>query len=106
MIALAFLFIIIIGLLVVVIRLLQKFFDTYVNMCGTQYPTAEVLATNIKTNPFNQELNHLAVSREAALEECFISLENSKMMPPQKTEVLFQSLKIYLQSILKLLKTE
>lgn len=105
MIALAFLFIIIIGLLVVVIRLLQKFFDAYVNMCGSKYPTAEVLATNI-SNPFDQELNHLAVSREATLEECFISLESSKMMPPQKTEVLFQSLKIYLQSILKLLKTE
>ena len=105
MIALAFLFVILISLLMVVIRLLQKFFDAYVNMYGAQYPE-EVLTTNNKTNQFNQELNNLAVSREEALEDCFLSLESSKSVSPQKTEILFQSLKIYLQSILKLLKTE
>lgn len=106
MIALAILFIIIIGLLVVVIRLLQNFFAGYGNMYASQYQSGETFVSKNETGQLNEEINNLAKDREAALEECFTSLENSKIISPQKTDVLIQSLKIYLQSILKLLKTE
>ena len=106
MIPLALLFFIIIGLLIVVFRLLQNFFDAYAAMHSAIYKPEELLETNHSINQYNQELNILMVRRYEDLENNFLLFQSSLKASPQNAEILILSLKIYLQSILKLLKNK
>lgn len=102
MIALALLYLIIISLLIVVAIILQRYFETYANLYLSNYSSDEAFFKKNETNRFHEEINHVMQNRDIAMEESFKSLVNTQ----QNSEELLQSLKIYVQSILKLLKTD
>lgn len=106
MIELALLFIIIIVLLFVVIFLLQRFFDAYENVHGASDQSGETIEIKNDTTRMNEEMNNLMQQQEAAMEAHFPPAESEEGASTPKPEVLLQSLKTYLQSILKLLKVE
>lgn len=114
MIALASLYIIVLGLLFWATRLLQKYFDTYSDLHQRENDNIEKLkkrikeqeATNQASRIILKEINSVINSRLKQMEEQFPSPETEKETQPQKLDVLTKTLKCILSMYMKLLKVE
>ncbi|NBL66002.1 hypothetical protein GV828_12410 [Flavobacterium sp. NST-5] len=101
MVALALFFIVIIGLILLLIPLLKKVLNDY----ALTLESRSEKFTEEKPNPLQQALNQSVDQRWQELDELLTHSENSSSISPNSTEIL-QSLQIYLQSILKIFKSE
>lgn len=109
MIALALLFVVIIRLLWLIIRLLQKYFDTYSNVYISQsnqnlkeQKCLEVQQNKVSFLKINQEINVVIDERLTEMEQKF----STEQLQEELTEILTENFKKALHSTLNLLKTE
>ncbi|WP_312342439.1 hypothetical protein [Chryseobacterium binzhouense] len=101
MVALALFFILIIGLILLLIPLLKKVLNDY----ALTLESRSEKFTEKKPNPLQQAMNQSVEKRWQELDELLTHSENPSSISPNSTEIL-QSLQIYLQSILKIFKSE
>lgn len=101
MVALALFFILIIGLILLLIPLLKKVLNDY----ALTLESRSEKFTEKKPNPLQQSMNQSVEQRWQELDELLNHSENPSSISPNSTEIL-QSLSIYLQSILKIFKSE
>ncbi|WCM41700.1 hypothetical protein MG290_12205 [Flavobacterium sp. CBA20B-1] len=101
MVALVLFFIVIIGLILLLIPLLKKVLNDY----ALTLESRSEKFTEKKPNPLQQAMNQSVEQRWQELDELFTHLENPTSIQPNSVEIL-QSLSIYLQSILKIFKSE
>mgnify|MGYP006201041827 CR=1 FL=1 len=101
MVALALLFIVIIGLILLLIPLLKKVLNDYALTLESR--SGKLIEE--KPNPLQQVMNQSVEQRWQELDELFTNAENRASVPANPVEIL-QSLQIYLQTILKIFKSE
>lgn len=101
MVALALFFILIIGLILLLIPLLKKVLNDY----ALTLESRSEKFTEEKPNPLQQSMNQSVEQRWQELDELLPHSETPSSIPPNSIEIL-QSLSIYLQSILKIFKSE
>lgn len=101
MVALALFFIVIIGLILLLIPLLKKVLNDY----ALTLESRSEKFTEEEPNPLQQALNQSVDQRWQELGELLTHSETSTSIQPNSVEIL-QSLQIYLQSILKIFKSE
>ncbi|MFN0290408.1 hypothetical protein [Pedobacter helvus] len=101
MVALALLFIVIIGLILLLIPLLKKVLNDY----ALTLENRSGKFIEEKPNPLQQSMNQSVEQRWQELDELFTHSENPSSISPNSVEIL-QSLQVYLQSILKIFKSE
>lgn len=111
MIALALLFVFIIGLLGLVIWLLQKYFDAYSSLQNTEKIQNEIVQQHSavakkNTETFNaqQEINTVIHQRLIEMERQFPHNETPKKLSDREPELLALNLKAAIRSTLNLLK--
>ena len=101
MVALALFFILIIGLILLLIPLLKKVLNDY--ELTLENRSGKFIEE--KPNPLQQSMNQSVEQRWQELDKILIHSENPASIPPNSVEIL-QSLQVYLQSILKIFKSE
>ncbi|WP_144280926.1 hypothetical protein [Chryseobacterium echinoideorum] len=101
MVALALFFIVIIGLILLLIPLLKKVLNDY----ELALESRSEKFTEEKPNALQQAMNQSVEQRWQELDELLTHSENQASILRNSAEIL-QSLQIYLQSILKIFKSE
>ncbi|HMM15967.1 MAG TPA: hypothetical protein PKC47_00300 [Petrimonas sp.] len=111
MIALALLFIVIIGLLWVVVQVLQHFFETYSSLDENVYATdfenklqQQKTITSCQEN--NKEINAILAKRLTEMEQKFPTSHDVEEHPQEEAVVLTETLKNVLTSYMNLLKVK
>lgn len=111
MIALALLFIVIIGLLSVIVWLLQKYFDIYSSLHSPQHSGADELQSRFniqqkETLGSENEINAIINNRLMEMERIFPTIPHEEEHQEEEAEVLTETLKQVLTSYINLLKVK
>ena len=111
MLALALLFIVIIGLLSVIVWLLQKYFDIYSSLHSPQHSGADELQSRFniqqkETLGSENEINAIINNRLMEMERIFPTIPHEEEHQEEETEVLTETLKQVLTSYMNLLKVK
>ena len=111
MLALALLFIVIIGLLAVIVWLLQKYFDIYSSLHSPQHCRADELQSLFRmqqkeTLGSETEINAVINQRLMEMEQKFPTIPHEGDHPEDKAEVLTETLKHVFTSYMNLLKVK
>lgn len=111
MIALALLFIVIIGLLWLVVRLLQNFFRTYSSLDKNTFAVdfenkLQKQKTVISCQESNREINAIISKRLTEMEQKFPTSHDVEEHPQEEAVVLTETLKNVLTSYMNLLKVK
>jgi hypothetical protein len=111
MLALALLFIVIIGLLSVIVWLLQKYFDIYSSLHSPQHSGADELQSRFniqqkETLGSENEINAIINNRLMEMERIFPTIHHEGDHPEYKAEVLTETLKHVFTLYMNLLKVK
>ena len=111
MIALALLFIVIIGLLSVIVWLLQKYFEMYSSLHSPQHCGADELQSRFsiqqkETLGSDIEINAIINNRLMEMEQKFPTIPHEEEHLEEEAEVLTETLKHVLTSYMNLLKVK
>ncbi len=111
MIALALLFIVIIGLLAVIVWLLQKYFEMYSSMHSPRQIGADELQSRLsikqkETLASENEINAIINNRLMEMEQKFPTIVHEEEHQEKEAEVLTETLKHILTSYMNLLKVK
>lgn len=111
MLALALLFIVIIGLLAVIVWLLQKYFEMYSSLHSPQHCRADELQSLFRmqqkeTLGSETEINAIINNRLMEMEQKFPTIPHEGDHPEDKAEVLTETLKHVFTSYMNLLKVK